>query len=340
MLSQDPIISVIIISHLRKKFIKIAFDSVVNQSLHRDYYEIIVVKNFIDDEIDSYIENNGGKNIYTDAQPLGDKCLIGTENSNGNILVFLEDDDLLTYEKLQRVMEAFEMQDVVYYHNNHSLVNQDGRIINGGMFPEVKNVITIKLDSARSKDIGWILRHGGSFNLSSIAVKSSILLNHLSYLRGMNVAVDNFMFYVALASNGYLRIDSQKLTFYRLHGENSSLPADQDTDSLLTRAMDFLESDIYGYSSILNTVNDPFIQHIVQCRILAPKLNMHIIDRKSEFIIASDYREALKCGIRMRNTEILTLVVVDLFSMKYRNIGRCLYGQYLRRRSNLLTKKV
>ena len=340
MLNQDPLISVIIISHLRKKFIKIAFDSAINQSLSRDYYEVIVIKNFIDRDIDSYIENNGGKNVYTDAQPLGDKCLIGTENSNGKILVFLEDDDLLVYEKLQRILEAFEMENVVYFHNNHSLINQDGRIIDGHMFPEVKKVMTLKLDSTSYKEIGWILRHGGSFNLSSIAVKSSILINHLSYLKGMNVAVDNFMFYIALASNGYLRMDSQILTLYRLHGENSSLPADNDTNFLLTRAKDFLESDIYGYSSIFDAVNDPFIRHVVQCRILAPKINMHIIDKSSAFIAASDYGEALKCGIRMKNKEILILLVVDLFSRRYKYIGRYLYGQYLRRRSDSLSMKI
>ena len=334
MLNQDPLISVIIISHLRKKFIKIAFDSAVNQSLSRDYYEIIVIKNFIDEEIDSYIERNGGKNIYTDAKPLGDKCLIGTENSRGKILVFLEDDDLLVYEKLQRILEAFEMENVVYFHNNHSIINRDGKIIEGQMFPEVKKVLTLKLDSASYKEIGWILRHGGSFNLSSIAVKSSILINHLSYLKGMNVAVDNFMFYIALASNGHLRIDSQKLTLYRLHGENNSLPADKNTNFLLTRAKDFLESDIYGYCSIFDAVNDPFIRHVVQCRILAPKINVHIIDKNSVFITPSDYGKALRCGIRMRNTEILALIFVDLFLSKYGYLGKNLYSKYLKRKAN------
>jgi glycosyltransferase involved in cell wall biosynthesis len=339
-LNQPPLISVIIISYLRKNFIKIAFDSAVNQSLSRDYYEIIVIKNFIDEEIDNYIEGNGGKNIYTDAQPLGDKCVIGIENSKGKILVFLEDDDILLYEKLQKIMEAFGMKNVVYFHNNHFLINQDGRIVDGSMFPQVKKNTTIEIEKASYKDIGQILRHGGSFNLSSIAIRSSILQNSLSYLKGMNVAVDNFMFYLAIASKGCLIIDSQKLTSYRLHGENSSIPADKDTNSLLIRAMDFLKSDIYGYTSILNAINDPFIRQVVQCRILAPKMNMHIIDKSSAFITASDYGEALKCGIRMRNKEILILLLVDLFSRRYKYIGRHIYGRYLRRRSDLLSMKI
>lgn len=339
-LKQNRIISVIIISHQRKKFIKIAINSVLKQSLHRKYYEIIVVKNFIDEDIDSFIEYNGGKNIYTDAQTLGDKCVLGIENSNGNILVFLEDDDIFAYEKLQKVLEVFEMQDVVYFHNNHFLINHDGRVINDSLFPDMKSTRIFKLDNTCDRNIGWILKHGGSFNLSSIAVRSNILLNHLSYLKGMNVAVDNFMFYVALASKSNLRIDAKKLTLYRIHGENSSFPADQDTNLLLSRAKDFLESDIYGYKAIYNSVSDQIIKHLVQCRIFAPMLNLHVIDIKSESLTMGDYKEALKCGIKMRNIEIIILIIVDLFSMRYKNIGRYLYIHYLRRMSKLISKKI
>lgn len=339
-LKANPKISVIIIAHLRRNFIKIAVESVIKQSLPRDYYEIIVVKNFIDKGIDNFIESHGVINIYTDAQALGDKCIKGIENSNGEIIVFLEDDDIFEFTKLEKVTEAFEVKHLVYFHNSHHLIDLNGRIIKASLFSELKNRITLKRDNADCKEVGRLLKQGSSFNLSSIAIKSDILLNHLSYLKGMNVAVDNFMFYVALATESYLRMDPLKLTFYRVHGENSSFPADDDTALLLSRAKIFLESDIYGYNAIHSTIMDPFIDQLIKCRMMAPRFNMHIIDRKKETITVHDYKEAIKCAIKMRNIEIFILLLVDLFTRKNEFLGRTLYAAYLQRRSSLLAKKL
>ena len=45
-------ISVIIIAYKRKEFLLGAIKSVLNQTLDKKYYEIIVVKNYKDDAID------------------------------------------------------------------------------------------------------------------------------------------------------------------------------------------------------------------------------------------------------------------------------------------------
>jgi glycosyltransferase involved in cell wall biosynthesis len=53
------VISVIIIAYNRKIFLKDAIKSVLNQSLDRNLYEIIIVKNFNDKDIDDFIDPNG-----------------------------------------------------------------------------------------------------------------------------------------------------------------------------------------------------------------------------------------------------------------------------------------
>ncbi|ACP54591.1 glycosyltransferase family 2 protein [Saccharolobus islandicus] len=58
-----PYISVIITAYNRKQFLLDAIKSALNQTLNRTEYEILVAKNFKDDNIDNYLYKNGMKNI-------------------------------------------------------------------------------------------------------------------------------------------------------------------------------------------------------------------------------------------------------------------------------------
>lgn len=49
-----PKLSVVITAHNRRKFLRAAVDSVLSQSLARSEYEVIVVKNFRDQNLDRY----------------------------------------------------------------------------------------------------------------------------------------------------------------------------------------------------------------------------------------------------------------------------------------------
>ena len=55
----DPFISVIILAYTRKDFLFDAIKSAINQTLNRNLYEIIVIKNFQDETIDDFIRDNG-----------------------------------------------------------------------------------------------------------------------------------------------------------------------------------------------------------------------------------------------------------------------------------------
>ena len=56
-----PFISVVT-AYSRREFLKYAVKSVINQTLDKSLYEIIVVKNFRDPEVDHTVESNRGKN--------------------------------------------------------------------------------------------------------------------------------------------------------------------------------------------------------------------------------------------------------------------------------------
>ena len=59
-----PYISVIITEYKPRGFLKYAVRSVLNQSLDKNYYEIILVKLHKDKVIDELVEESGGKVLY------------------------------------------------------------------------------------------------------------------------------------------------------------------------------------------------------------------------------------------------------------------------------------
>ncbi len=327
----NPRISVIVIAYQRKKFIMTALESLFKQSFSKDLFEIIVVKNFIDTEIDKFIKANKVKNIYTDTPDLGNKCINGIENSSGEIIVFLEDDDFFASNRLEVINKVFEDEEVVYFHNGHYLVDSKGNISKSSLFAKFNKDLRISKHNLKQTLARKALKVGFSFNLSSIAVRRSIFLSNLSSLRGMNIAIDNYMFYVSLASGKNLIATPLKLTYYRLHEDNSSLPSEENVDVLLLKAQKFLKSDLFGFKVIDNIITDPLIKHLIECRMIEPRLNLHVIN-SSEVITMQDFTKAIKCGLMMRRIEPFLLVMVDLLSNRFKPLGTTLYIFYLKKK--------
>ncbi|MFP3287223.1 MAG: glycosyltransferase [Acidilobus sp.] len=63
----QPYISVIVTAYNRRRYLPFALRSLETQTLPRDKFEVIVVKNFYDKESDDIISRNGWKDVYNDA---------------------------------------------------------------------------------------------------------------------------------------------------------------------------------------------------------------------------------------------------------------------------------
>ena len=93
---------IIIIAYNRKDYIYKAFLSAFNQNYPRDDYEIIVVSNFINDEISKVAKINPNfiKIILIDKMGYGEKLKEGINTARGEYICFLDDDDMFTENKL------------------------------------------------------------------------------------------------------------------------------------------------------------------------------------------------------------------------------------------------
>ncbi|MEM0061301.1 MAG: glycosyltransferase family 2 protein [Fervidicoccaceae archaeon] len=189
-------ISVIVTAYNRKQYLLDALKSAVNQTLPRDKYEIIVVKNFSDvKEIEDYIKKNNIREINVKKKGVM-YHIYGIRAAKGNILCFLEDDDLFTKDKLEFIYNNFK-DDVVYIRNSYKTVNYKGEVI-GGEFNR-------RID----------------FNASCISIRKSVIdLRNLDLIKPY-FGPDMFAFVSAVGKGKIIRVN-KVLSLYRKHNEGVS----------------------------------------------------------------------------------------------------------------------
>jgi len=221
-----PYISVVITAYNRKEFLLNAIKSVVNQTLDKNNYEIVVVKNFTENNIDEFIEKNNIRNILMDSS-IGEFLYAGVLASNGEIISFLDDDDLFSKDKLEIVYNKFKNNNnLCYYHNYNIPVNDSYN----------------KLYISSNKST--------SFNLSSITINKNIL--NMNNLKEIKIGQDYFMYLSALESEKIIVDSKEKLTYYMLHNSTSNSMATSE------KLLKFKENLLYDYINAFTLFQNQF----------------------------------------------------------------------------------
>ena len=199
-----PYISAIIIAYDRKEFLLNAIKSVVNQTLDKKYYEIIVIKNFQDDTIDNYILENNIKGIISKDPSLGGKLIESLKVARGEIISFLEDDDLFSKNKLEVVYNKFRDNNICYYHNSNIIINDKYELVNK---KGLKSIVS---------------------NLSSISIKKDVI--NFTNLQKIGLVPDQFLYLSALDSGKNIIAGKERLTHYMFHNSASNVTMDNIND--------------------------------------------------------------------------------------------------------------
>ena len=224
------VISVIIPVYDRTQFVRRAVRSIELPDAASEDLELIVVTNValppgIFDGLSLQ------PRVLHSADPsLGGKIAEGAVASKGDVLAFLEDDDLWFPGKLDRIRQIFETErDLAYYHNQFRPVDAFDRPLEislkspGRTHSRVRDPRRIDAERVSYPTLRRAILDGLDIGLSSIAVRRSVVLARLDLLRQIRLSVDEFMCYSALASGGLALDDSQTLTGYRIHDANAML---------------------------------------------------------------------------------------------------------------------
>ena len=218
-----PAISVIITEYWPRNFLKYAVRSVLNQTLDKGLYELIVVKRFRNPEIDRLIESHGGKVIILGDAPIGHYLAVGVNESDGEVVAFL-DDDVFMSRKLEYVYEhVCGRDDIGYYHHLAYIIDGQNKLL-GKSFGGPNRAIVIN-PRARGEVRRVLRKHGliGSL-MSATVIRRELIIEYLRLLKTIATGPDTFMFLASLNSNYLVVHEPLNLSFYRVHGRQASLP--------------------------------------------------------------------------------------------------------------------
>jgi len=233
----NPYISVLILTHDRRKLLSDAVNSVLHQDFPRDKYEVIVVKYELDSdkEIDRKLEELGVRVLNTKEIGLGPKIVIGAEEAKGVVLAFLEDDDLFLPGKLSRVYEVFKKDEKIGYYHNEMIFFDMNKNEEIKSVTESRRKLVSKFEKYFKDDLlikgveFWgkipiISKDFFSFNNSSITVKKDVILyfNKVYKSSEANNGIDFLHFPLSLELGHLSAVDKKALTMYRI-GCNSSI---------------------------------------------------------------------------------------------------------------------
>ncbi len=242
-------ISVIITAYDRKQYIMDAIKSVIGQSLSHELYEIIAVRNFHDDNIDKFAEQNHIFNIFTENKTLSGKIDEAMKIAKGNILCFLDDDDIFAPEKLEYVYQKFAGNlNLCYLHNNFISIGKNG------------------------KPVAYYNKNP-DFNMSSISVRRKII--NVQTFGSVTKSIDTLIYLYAKESGMDLEIDNKELTYYRVTDE-SVTHAFKDLDTFMKFSYNSLNIILNSYIQMLSIFHSKEVLTLLRHKISFTRIRLHI----------------------------------------------------------------
>ncbi|MCW6168980.1 MAG: glycosyltransferase family 2 protein [Thermoplasmatales archaeon] len=318
-------ISVIVTAYQRRQYILKALQSLEEQNISKDKYEVIIVKDFEDKDIDSIIGSFGYKSILMLSEStLGEFIYSGIVNSEGEIICFLDDDDIFSMEKLSLIYEKFSGNNVSLIKNNIFFIDTSENPIKedklkiasqiGMRLPIIRDAVIAP--SQFRKRLGYLSDRGVDFNLSSMSILRGIMKEgDLKYLReSVDISPDTFFFLLALKSDKSILVLKNKLTGFRIHKSSISRKIGNDIESARSR-IDIMEHLVHQYCGFIQYFGWDYSEHI-QARVYKQRIGILREIKKYGF---NDIKsrvsllEALKFAFK--NKEIILILMIIYISL-------------------------
>ena len=311
MFPDNCFITVVVTVYDRVNLVIDALESLQKQTLHKDLFEVILVTN-----IPLNLPNFSNLNLYvirSDAKKGTAKYLQGIELSKGEVICFLEDDDVFVPNKLELVYSIFKNNPKLAFYRNKAIKTRNIKEVLDKK--ESANDINSKVRyyelSELSPRIFWRMRRErASFNTSTMCVRKKFYEteNVKSLMIRPDIAGDELIFAIPFTLNGPIQVatDSRKLTIYRIHESFTYSKYDFITDGspisdkyvfftfmkrhyqnmvLLFGHVDFIKRhsnlEIAAYSLKVSLIERKYIDH----KILPKTLVLSILERNPSLII-------------------------------------------------------
>lgn len=273
-MNSTPSFSIIITAFNRKEFLPDAIRSCLAQTFPRDKFEIIIVKNFEDNVIDSLARENNCIVYSNIGGTIGEQLQAGILASSGDIISFLDDDDIFLPEKLAKVFQFFNgSKSLIYYHNSSTLIDDQGNHLEG-FFPtppahdlllENQKVQKLRMELRQRRDItiNSILT-----NLSCVSIKRTVFAPYLDQMPKLIDGTDHFAFYISLSHDGDMLMNGNILNRYRIHRSTSNIFTPDSVKSMRKTTIKNFLKDGHVTNLLDRLLAGTEVHKLVSCKIL------------------------------------------------------------------------
>lgn len=332
--THNPIISVIVTAFNRTEYVDRALQSVRYQNVDPSLVEVILVSNF------RYNLNwsspfNRFLSFQTEGS-IGEYLYEALNRSTGQIISFLDDDDVWEETKLRNVLQEFSTDPaLVYLHNSVKYINDLGTGIMASRLSDSKfskNFYRgIKFNSTNfPRYVKHVLSTGGDFNLSSISIHRKIAEFALPYLRKINGGTDTFFFWFSIASGSNLLITQKELTRYGIHAHNSSRASISEAKSLELKKL------TNTYTVILSFINNEQVQikKELAVRWISALINQYdllILDfsNASKLLIFTCLKRLVICYFEFLYSSMERIILFTFLYLLFPKLATKLYFRFL-----------
>jgi glycosyltransferase involved in cell wall biosynthesis len=321
-----PFITVIVTAHKRTRFLITCLQSVINQSLDRSKYEIILVKNSKDELINEFAGNNNIRVLDTDLESLGKKIVLAMEESGGEVLCFLEDDDVFEPGKLEYVYTRFASDvTLCYFHNSL----KDVLDASGNKITRKENSLSFRFyitTSWEPDNVMGIYRFSPDWNNSCISVRKSVIAPHAKIISELNVGqIDSMLYYLSLISDYNLLIEAVPLTSYRMNADSATKNIGDFRSYRALFYKDFLCAN-RSFNYVMDIKNPPRSQLIGSFLLNVIRINLFMLNEQANAAISfwqimSFMRLSLKFGLRFH----FSLSIIALAQRLHNGLGPKLF---------------
>jgi glycosyltransferase involved in cell wall biosynthesis len=305
---ETPLFSVVICDHDRKQYIKEAVKSVLMQNISRSMLEILVVKNYMDEDIDKYLLDNNIRSVFTNDVPLSRKMVRGIENSTGLYICFLDDDDLFAPGKLSRITNFIEKHKrLSFYHDSAIRINEAGNI---NSKTSSKYITPIELNNSLEikRNIPRLLRYRMDWYASMMCISRDAVLHKIDALSYSSASADRLLFLIGISGGGVVVFDFEPNTYYRIHQSLTTtfLPF----DDFMKKRTNFYKNSLNSFESTYSLFKKTYSEEILEMFLVHEKIMLAFTDINEKYNLVNMFYRSVRYSIKFRKIDILVWYIL------------------------------
>lgn len=302
----DVTFTVIITAHDRRKYLKEAFTSVIKQTRKDLIKEIIVVKNYEDEFLDEYIIKNGGKTLIENDKKFGAKISLGINNSTGDYVCFLDDDDLFAPDKLEWLNSIIiKNNSPSFIHNNMDFIFENTQLNTSIKYKRSTKYSVFSSDRIRLNP-SIIGKNKIDWYCSCITIKRSEYSKWVYFLKNSGRSLDKILFLIAMNEKDSIILSiNDKLTLYRKHESVTGIY--DSIRNFRTKRVKFLNESEKALIEFYNDSNKVNIEKVVNYELCKIRSNIVIFQNERLKNLKQSMICTLKNGVKYKEADSIVL---------------------------------